>query len=51
MGMTMLYAKFDLIPITKGYNKKTSIFWMYFFKMVVYSGSWVLIFPEPVDLK
>ncbi len=33
MDMTMLYAKFDLIPITKGYNKKTSIFWIDFLLM------------------
>jgi hypothetical protein len=44
MLMAILYAKFDLIPITKGYNKKTSIFWMYFFKMGVYSGTIIFEF-------
>lgn len=35
MGRPIIYAKFDSIPITKGYNKKTSIFWMYFLEIGV----------------
>jgi len=49
--MAILYAKLDLIPITKGCNKKTSIFWMYFLEMAVYSGVGELIFPWPDDMK